>query len=130
MLRIFGWFTLLGSPVILVWFMTALICLSTFPWLGWFGRRLLVFGRATTVITLLVLSALTGMVGGLLENPQMSEMSTGIRVLVRGLYSASMTPALLWIFLRTRSAVLPALAQASYASALGGAAPPVAQSTW
>lgn len=123
MFKIVGWITALGSPTVFVWFMAALLCLSTFPWLGWFGRRVLVHGRQSAVIALLVLYALTGAAGGLMENPQLGDAGVVLRLIVVGVFGMSSVPALLWIFLRTRSAVLPALAHASYTMALAAAMP-------
>jgi|GEM_PF-2247677 len=123
MLKIGGWVTALGSPTVGVWILAAFLCLSTFPWLGWFGRRMLVHGRQAAVIALVVLFGVTGAAGGLLENPQMGEASLLLRVALVGLLGASSAPALLWLLLKTRSAVLPAVANASYTMGLAATMP-------
>lgn len=123
MLKIGGWITALGSPTVGVWILAAFLCLSTFPWLGWFGRRMLVYGRQPTVIALLVLFGLTSAASGLLDNPQMGDASLLLRLIAVAFLGASSAPALLWIFLKTRSAVLPAMAHASYSMALAATMP-------
>lgn len=122
-LKIGGWATLGGVPLIGIWFMAAMFCLGTFPWLGWLGRRLQVHGKAAAGWALAALFFITGMVGGLLENPIWADTGVVLRMLAMGLFSAAMTPAMWWLFLRTRSAVVPAVAQAGYMSMLQGLIP-------
>jgi hypothetical protein len=116
---IMGYVTLGAGPTIGALFLTLLVCLSTFPWLGWLYRRLLVRGVAAATITLALLWALGSAVGGVAENPQFGELPVGLRIALSAVAGAASVPALVWIFLRTRSAVLPALATATYSSALG-----------
>lgn len=122
-LKIGGWILALGAPTFGVWFLAVIICLSTFPWLGWFGRRVLVHGRQTTIFALIGMFALTGASGGLLENPQMGDASLILRMIVAAVLAAASVPALLWIFLKTRSAVIPAVAHASFSMGLAASMP-------
>jgi len=64
---------------------------------------------------------LVGLTGGLIENPLMAGVSMPIRMALGGLMSAASGPAVVWIFLRTRSAVIPALAQTSFQTMLAAA---------
>jgi hypothetical protein len=122
-LSIGGWVTAFGAPTFGAWLGGAVGCLSTFPWFGWFYRRLLVYGRGVALWVLLILTALAGASAGLIENPQFGNTSIALRVAVMAFGSLAAVPAVLWIFLRTRSAVVPALAQASYSAALAASMP-------
>lgn len=108
-------------PTIAVPFTAALACLSTFPWYGWLGRRLLARGRGPLVLSLAVIFMLMSSIGGLVPAPAFSggELPTMQRVIAAMLTGVSTLPAGLWIFLRTRSAVLPAVAAASWQGTLG-----------
>jgi len=122
-IRVTGYIMAFGAPSLGPWFGAAVGCLGTFGWLGWFGRRLLVRGRATAIWTLLILWALSGMAGGFLENPQFGDASLVFRLIATGALSAALTPAVLWLFFITRSAVLPALAQASFQAGMAALVP-------
>lgn len=122
-LKITGMVTAFAAPTLGAWFGGAIGCLSTFPWFGWFARRMLVYGRSTTLWTLAVLFGLVGLTGGVAPNPLLEGYALPLKLLVMGLLAFATTPALLWIFLRTRSAVIPALAQAAYTTAFQGAQP-------
>jgi len=121
--KIGGWATLGAVPLIGIWFMAAMFCLGTFPWLGWLGRRLQVRGKTAAGWTLAVLFFITGMVGGLLENPVWGDTHIVLRMAAMGVFSAATTPAMWWLFLKTRSAVVPAVAQAGYMATLQGLFP-------
>jgi hypothetical protein len=123
-LKIGGWSTLGGMPLIGVWFMAAMFCLGTFPWLGWLGRRLLARGSAAMgAWWLAVLLFLTGVAGGTLENPMWGETSMLMRMVLTGLFNAALVPAIWWLFLKTKSAVVPAIAEAGYVAMLQGLVP-------
>jgi hypothetical protein len=123
MFKISGYVTIAAAPTFGALFGALLICLSTFPWFGWFSRRLLPGGTARTCGVLLVLFFLTGLAMGLVPNPQYGDLSLGLVCLLLGIGSAATVPALLWVFLRTRSAVLPAMAQGSFQGGLGALIP-------
>jgi len=122
-LGISGWFTAFFSPTIGPWLLGAVGCLSTFPMLGWFYRRLLAFGRGPALWIILALFALAGASAGLIKNPQFGDTPVALRVVLMGFGDLAAVPAVLWIFLRTRSAVIPALAQASYSAAFQAVVP-------
>ncbi len=115
-----GWIQIVTAPTIGAWMLGALGCLASFPWFGWFGRRMLVYGRATTVWTLIAFYGIISSVGGLVTNPMdegWNALPVAVRIALAALMGLSTVPAALWLFLRTRSAALPALASASYQSA-------------
>ena len=122
-LSITGYATAIAGPLIGPWLGALMGCLSVFPWFGWFGRRLLVYGRQQTVLILMLLFGLSSIAGGLVENPAWIDTSVTMRMVVTAIAGLAMVPAMLWIFLRTRSAVVTSLAQASYTSAFAGIMP-------
>ena len=122
-LRISGMITIFGSPLVFVWFAAAMACLGQFPWLGWFTRRMLVYGRFQAGVVLAALYALTAMPAGLLDNPQLGEIPVLLRVALMGITGAVGVPLALWLFYRTKSAVIPAVAQASIQMGAAGAMP-------
>jgi hypothetical protein len=122
MARIIGYSTMFAGPTIGAAFLTAAMCLATFPWLGWLYRRLLVQGTAGATVTLALLWALTSASAGLVDNPATDELSVPVRAGLSFLSTLLAVPAMSWLFLRTRSAVLPALAYSSYSTALGALA--------
>jgi len=123
-LKISGWSTLGGMPLIGVWFMAAMFCLGTFPWLGWLGRRLLARGSAVSAVWwLAVLLFIAGVAGGTLENPMWGDTSMILRMVLTGLFNAALAPAIWWLFLKTKSAVVPAVAEAGYVAMLQGLFP-------
>lgn len=97
----------------------AFACLSTFPLYGWLGRRLLVLGRAKAVWILFGLVFVAGLSGGFAPNPALEEVPIVLKCLLTTAASACSLFAGIWIFLRSRSAVLPALASTSFTGALG-----------
>lgn len=103
------------GPTIGVVFAAALGCLGTFPWLGWFGRRVLALGRGKALGSLLLLWAVAGIAGAFAPMPKGIDigMSLPLRMAVNALMGACMALPMLWLFLRTRSAVVPAIFQAS-----------------
>jgi hypothetical protein len=105
------------------WFGAAFGSMITFPQYGWLGRRLLTRGRATAVLILMTLAVLTALSGGLIDNPQLGELSLPVRLGLYALTGLAAVPAAMWIFLKTRSAVLPALFGASYGAAMAAAFP-------
>jgi hypothetical protein len=120
-----GWIQLITGPTIGAWMLGALGCLASFPWLGWFGRRMLVFGRAKALWALVAFYAITSCIAGLVANPMDVSWNTLPELLRMGLAALvglSSVPAAFWLFLRTRSAALPALASASYQAAFAVAA--------
>jgi hypothetical protein len=123
MFQIVGMVTAISSLVVGPWFGAAAGCMGSFPLLGWLGRRLLTRGRALTCVTLMALAAATSAVAGLIDNPQLEGVSPLMRSLLYAAYGIASIPAMLWVFYKTRSAVLPALLTASYASAMAGATP-------
>lgn len=122
-LSIGGWVTLAIAPTLGPWFGAAMGSLSTLPWFGWFGRRLLVWGRSSTTLWLMLLFMLSSVAGGFVENPAMGEMPLWLRLVLMAVQGFALVPAMLWVFLRTRSAVITALAQASYQAAFAAVMP-------
>lgn len=122
-LKIVAWGTVFGAPTVLVFFGAALGCLGTFPWYGWFFRRAMVGGRANAITLVMVLSLVTGVVGGLADNPMWADTPLWGRLLMSGVAGLAFTPAAAWVFLKTRSAVLPAMAIISFQNGLAGATP-------
>jgi hypothetical protein len=125
-LMIGAYSVLIGGPVLGVWFMGAMYCLVTFPLYGWFARRLLAFGRPLTFFVLIVLGLVSTGFAGLLKNPELGELAAWERTLLMLAQSTCYVPLMLWLLLRTRSAVIPALTQASVSMALAGSMPLVA----
>lgn len=125
-----GWIQVATAPTVGAWMLGALGCLSSFPWLGWFGRRMLAYGRAKAIWTLIVFYAISACVAGLATNPMddgWNALPVAVRIVLAALLGLSTVPAVVWLFLRTRSAALPALASASYQSAFALAAVLTAQ---
>jgi hypothetical protein len=123
-MSITAWATLISAPTIGAWIGGAVACLGSFAWLGWFTRRMLVYGRGTAVWTLIALYAATSTIGAISQNPMdqgWDALPLIARMSLMALAGMSAVPALLWLFFRTRSAVLPALAQASYQATFAGA---------
>lgn len=114
-----GYGTLIGGPLIGVWFLAALYCLGTFPFYGWFARRLLVYGPPTTIGVLIGLGVVSGISGGLMDNPQLGEVGMAGRMGIMAAVAVAFVPAMLWLLLRYKSAVVPAVAQAAYMAGLG-----------
>jgi hypothetical protein len=122
-LSIGGWVTAVGVPLFGPWFGTLGACAGTFPLLGWLARRLLVRGRQYAFVVLLLLSVATGAAAGMLENQQLGEAGLPLRVGMMAMAGLSNLPLMLWLFYRTRSAVLPALAVQSYACGFAALTP-------
>ena len=122
-LKISGYFTAFFAPTLGPWFGAALGCLATFAWFGWLGRRLLVYGRGTMVVTLMILYALTSFGAGIIDNPTWNAVQVPVRMALMGLAAVATIPAALWVFLKTRSAVLAALALASFQGGYSFATP-------
>lgn len=123
MLKIAGYVTAFTSPTIGVLIGAALGCLSTFPWYGWFLRRLLVLGRTRGVLITTALIFISGLAGGLVANPTMGDVPVIGKILLIGTMTVCLVPASVWIFLKSKSAVLPALAQAAFSGGLQGIMP-------
>jgi hypothetical protein len=115
-IRIVGYFTAFGAPTIFPW-------IGTFPWYGWFFRRAMVGGRANAIMIVMGLSLITGIVGGLADNPMWNDLPMWMRLTMTAVSSLAFVPAVSWIFLRTRSAVIPALAMATFQDGLLAASP-------
>jgi len=122
-LKISGYVTVFFAPTLGAWIGGAMGSLMTFPWLGWFYRRAMVFGRDKATALLLVLFALTGIVGGIADNPMWSDTPVWMRMVLMGAAGLAYVPGMVWIFLKTRSAVIPALAMYSYQNGLSAAMP-------
>lgn len=118
--RVVGMVTAIAAPTIGAWISAVIMCLSTFPWLGWYYRRIMPAGRMSAIGMLMLLWLAFGAASGMAENPYLSAAPIWVRVLLTAVGSAAAVPALVWLFLRTRSAVIPALALASYQAALAG----------
>lgn len=113
-IKIVGMVTAVAGPTIGPWFLAAFICLGTFPWLGFLYRRLMVYGKVKAMLMLALVWLVIGAAGGLIKNPMAEELSMPVRMLLNGAMTAAVAPVVVWLFLRTGSAVIPALAQASY----------------
>jgi hypothetical protein len=115
MIRVTTQITAVAGISIGVVFTGALACLGTLPWLGWFTRRTLALGRLRSMLALALLWGITGIAGALAPMPE--GMDTGMSLLTRGaisaLSAACLAPISLWLFLRTGSAVVPAIFQAT-----------------
>jgi len=122
-IKISGWTQVITSPLIGAWIGAAISCLSLFPWLGWFGRRVLVRGKATTLLILIGLFLISGLPLGLMENPQLGEMGIPLRLLLMAVTGFAGVPLALWLFLSTRSVVIPSIAVASINAAAAGTMP-------
>jgi hypothetical protein len=122
-LSIGGWVTFGASLLFGPWIGAAFGSLGTFPSLGFLGRRLLVRGRVPALLLLMAYTAAGTAVAGLIDNPQLAETPLPARIGMYVFYGLAGLPAMFWVFLRTRSAVLPALLTASYSSALAAASP-------
>lgn len=112
-----GWIQVFGVPTIGAWLAGAAACLGSFPWLGWFGRRMLAYGRGTAFWVLAAAYGITACIAGVVTNPMdegWNALPVALRLVLVGLVGLSSVPAMFWLFLRTRSAALPALASASY----------------
>jgi hypothetical protein len=125
-LKIAGYITVSVLPLLGVWFSAAAYCLTTFPMYGWFARRLLAYGRPAAIFTLLAINAVAVVFAGLMDNPQLAGTAIWERTLIMLALAVCFIPGMLWLLLRTRSAVIPALAQASVKMALAGATPIIA----
>ncbi|MBN2083324.1 hypothetical protein JW859_14095 [bacterium] len=121
--RFIGMFTAILMPTIIVWIIAAFTCLQTFPWYGWLTRRLLVHGYPATFGILAVLFMISGAIGGVIENPQLGDAGMPLRMAILAVSTVAYLPGLLWLFFKTRSAVIPALAQAGFVSAQTAALP-------
>jgi hypothetical protein len=85
---------------------------------------MLVYGRGVAIWTLVALYAATSSIGAFVQSPVDESWNALPLILRMGIMivsGMSAVPALLWLFFRTRSAVLPALVQASYQSLFAGA---------
>jgi len=102
------------------WIGGAMGCLQTFAMLGWFGRRLLAMGRGVTVGVLIVVTGLSSAAGGLMLQMQNPDITPTMGVLMLALMGVASIVIQLWLFLKTRSAVIPALAYATFSSGLAG----------
>jgi hypothetical protein len=102
------------GPTLGPWFLAAFLCLSSFPWLGYLFRRLLVNGKLPALAILMAIWLVLGSAGGLVNNPMASELTMPMRMLLNAAMAAAMAPAAVWLFLRTGSAVIPALGQATW----------------
>ena len=122
-LKIGGYVTLFLMPLITVWFVAAFTCLTTFPMYGWFARRMLAYGRPAAILSLCGIGLLGSILVGLMDNPQMADTAIWQRMLAMALLGLAFVPAALWLMLKTRSAVVPAVAQASVMMALSGVVP-------
>jgi hypothetical protein len=110
-----------GGPLLGAWFFTIAACLSAFPYLGWLYRRLMVLGKVPALFVLMGFFAVLGSMSGLAPNPLAEDLSTPTRALLLALMAASNAPAVVWLFLRTGSVIIAALAQTSYQAMLTGA---------
>jgi hypothetical protein len=118
-----GWFTFGGALLFGPWIGALFGSLSSFPLLGFALRRLLVLGRVPAIIILMGYSGLAASVAGFIDNPNLGDAELPLRLLLFTAYGLAGIPAMVWVFLKTRSAVLPALLTASYSSALTAATP-------
>jgi hypothetical protein len=102
-------------------FSAAVLCLSTLPWLGWLGRRLLAKGRPAFFLTLGLIFFFVGSINGLVPAPEFAGggLPTAQRMLLGALASVAFLPISAWFLLRTRSAVIPAIAAATWNGVLG-----------
>lgn len=122
-LSISGWITFGGALLFGPWLGALFGSLSSFPLLGFALRRLLVKGRIPALLILMAYSALAASIAGLIDNPNLGDAQLPLRIALFAVYGLAGIPAMLWVFLKTRSAVLPALLTASYSSALTAATP-------
>jgi hypothetical protein len=122
-MRLMGYITAFSAPTILPWIGAAIGSIGTFPWYGWFFRRAQVGGRANAVMIVMALSLVTAVVGGFADNPMMADSPLWVQLTVNAFAGMALVPAVAWVFLRTRSAVIPALAIASYQNGLAAATP-------
>jgi hypothetical protein len=122
-LGIQGYITMAGAPLVGAWIAAAATVLVTFPWYGWFMRRLMLNGRMNALTIMLYISLVSSASGGLMANPQFGDTPMFSRMMLMALMHTAFIPAAWWIFLKSRSAVIPALAQGSYSMALAGAVP-------
>lgn len=118
-----GWFTMGGALLLGPWIGGAMGCLQTFAILGWFGRRLLAMGRGITVGVLIVVTGLSSAAGGLMLQMQNPDITPTMGVLILALMGIASIVVQLWLFLKTRSAVIPALAYATFSSGLAASQP-------
>jgi hypothetical protein len=115
MLKISGWFTAVGVPLVGPWFGTAFACIASFPQLGWLARRLLVAGRGATFLILAGLSmAVSASAALILNQQQMDVPQLPLRMGLLALSGMAGIPLVLWVFYRTRSVVLATLASQTY----------------
>lgn len=122
-MRFIGYGTAIAAPTILPWIGAIVGCLGTFPWYGWFFRRAMVGGRANAILIVMGISLVTSIVGGFADNPMLADAPLWVRLVINAAAGIAFVPAVAWIFLRTRSAVIPALAISSYQNGLAAATP-------
>jgi hypothetical protein len=115
--------TMGGALLLGPWIGGAMGCLQTFAILGWFGRRLLAMGRGVTVGVLIVVTGLSSAAGGLMLQMQNPDITPAMGVLMLALMGIASIVVQLWLFLKTRSAVIPALAYATFTSGLAASQP-------
>ncbi len=113
-------------PLLHVWFYAAYLCLFTFPLLGWFAKRLAANGAWRAMLVTAVVVSLAAAAAGLPENPALPGALLWQRLLFIAVPGACAIPGAFWLLLRSRSAVVPALALAAVWMALAGALPLVA----
>ena len=120
---IVGWVTAWSALILGPWLGTAFGALGVFPQYGWLARRLMVRNRAFACIMLMLISAGIGVTAGLLDNPQMGDLSLPARMALFALTALAPVPATFWVFLRTRSAVLAAMVSAAYGAGMTASFP-------
>lgn len=123
MVRITGMVTAFAGPTLGAVFGAFVGCLSTLPFFGWLGRRLLAQGRPKAIWILIALSVISGLASGigLVKNPAFSELSLAAILPIMALNGAAGVLPSFWIFLRTRSAIVAALFSATFQGVLQGA---------
>jgi hypothetical protein len=113
-LSIGGWGTVIGGPTLGAFFGAGIACLATLPLYGWLGRRLLARGRGVMIGTLIVMALATGWVQAMVPNPMAEEVPLWIRAALGSCMGAIGIVIGSWLFLRYRSAFVPALFAATF----------------
>ncbi|MCB1187340.1 hypothetical protein KDL29_09265 [bacterium] len=100
-------------------FAAGIISLAFFPVYGWLGRRLLVKGLPHAFMVLGAFGIVGTAIGAFAPNPMIPEPNLALAIPLAALYGLALTAVCIWLFLMTNSAVVPALAFASFTSAFG-----------
>lgn len=109
--------SLIGSAIG-PFFLAGLISMSYFALFGWLSRRLLVRGLPYTMGVLVAFGALSTLTTVFMPNPMVEETNYVLAIPISILYGVLITAITYWLFLMSNSAVIPALAVATFSAGI------------